>query len=243
MGLFSRKKSILDTTILQNATDRHSHILYGVDDGVASQEEALQILEFYQQQGLKDLWLTPHVMEDIPNSTEKLKVRFKELMAAYVPEGESGTDHVRLHLAAEYMLDPLFASRLDQGDLLTMEDNMVLVETSTWSPPMDLYEIFDRMMRKGYRPLFAHVERYHYLKPEDYDRIHKMGVRMQLNVGSLTGGYGENSQKRAHILLDKSYYHCCGSDCHRFKNIYSQYSAKELDKDDLAALESLFHQS
>ncbi len=243
MGLFNRKKSLIDSNLLLNATDRHSHILYGVDDGVASEEESLQILEFYQQQGLKDLWLTPHVMEDIPNTTEKLKRRFDELLNAYIPEGESGSDCINLHLAAEYMLDTVFNSRLNQKDLLTMEDDMVLVETSTWSPPIDFYELLDRMLHRGYRPLLAHVERYHYLKPEDYDRIHEMGVRMQLNIGSLTGGYGENSRKRAHTLLDKSYYYCCGSDCHRFKNIYAQYTAKELDKNDLAALDGLLHQS
>jgi len=241
MGLFDRKKSIIDVGLLHGAADRHSHILYGVDDGVATLEESLQCIEFYEHNGLADLWLTPHVMEDIPNSTERLKARFMELVKAYVPEGESFAGKVNLHLAAEYMLDTEFEKRLEARDLLTMEDNMVLVETSTWAPPADLYGLLGRAMSAGYRPILAHVERYHYMKPEDYDRLHEMGVRMQLNLASLTGGYGEHSQKRAKALIDKGYYAYFGSDCHRFRNIEGNYNKKLFKKDMLSIIDLLLH--
>ena len=35
MGLFSRKYSISDKRLLEGATDHHSHILFGADDGVS----------------------------------------------------------------------------------------------------------------------------------------------------------------------------------------------------------------
>lgn len=241
MGLFNKKKSLEDSGLLGGATDRHSHILFGVDDGISSLEESLQAIAMYEQQGLSDLWLTPHVMEDIPNTTEGLKSRFRELSEAYIPEGESSEGRLRLHLAAEYMADTLLESRIRERDLLTMEDNMVLVETSTWSAPVNLYGIFDSLAAAGYRPVFAHVERYRYLNERDYDTIHDMGVLMQLNFASIIGGYGENSCKRALKLLEKGYYSFWGSDCHRFSILQKQLSSRELDKKLLESVSPLFH--
>ena len=98
MFFFSKKTTIAASGILQGATDHHSHILPGVDDGVETMDEALHILATYEAAGVKTLWLTPHIMEDIPNTPQKLEARFLELKAAY-------TGSIELHLAAEYMID------------------------------------------------------------------------------------------------------------------------------------------
>ena len=98
MFFFSKKTTIASSGILQGATDHHSHILPGVDDGVETMDEALRILATYEAAGVKTLWLTPHIMEDIPNTPQKLEARFLELKAAY-------TGKIVLHLAAEYMID------------------------------------------------------------------------------------------------------------------------------------------
>ena len=98
MWPFNKKTSIGASGILAGATDYHSHILPGVDDGVESMEEALRILAAYEELGIKELWLTPHIMEDIPNTPEKLQARFAELTSRY-------KGSITLHLAAEYMID------------------------------------------------------------------------------------------------------------------------------------------
>ena len=85
-------------------TDCHSHLLPGVDDGVRTAEESLRILEEMERQGIRKLWLTPHIMEDIPNTTDALKTRFRTLCESY-------RGNIRLELAAEYMLDNLFVRR------------------------------------------------------------------------------------------------------------------------------------
>ena len=69
--------------IWNGATDCHSHILPGVDDGVSDMETSLSILAAYEKLQIREVWCTPHVMEDIPNTTEGLKARFEELQAAY----------------------------------------------------------------------------------------------------------------------------------------------------------------
>ena len=98
MFFFSKKTTIAASGVLQGASDHHSHILPGVDDGVETMDEALRILATYEAAGIKTLWLTPHIMEDIPNTPQKLEARFLELKAAY-------TGNITLHLAAEYMID------------------------------------------------------------------------------------------------------------------------------------------
>jgi len=196
------------------ATDCHSHILPGVDDGVADMETSLKILAAYEKLQIREVWCTPHVMEDVPNKTEDLKARFAELKAAY--QGP-----VRLNLAAEYMMDGLFLDRLEQDDLLTHghEGNALLVETSYYTPPMDLHGILETVKGKGYYPILAHPERYLYMKMSDYEPLKKMGVRFQLNLASLAGAYGKYALKKAQKLLKDEAYNFIGSDIHRSRQI------------------------
>lgn len=196
------------------ATDCHSHILPGVDDGVADMETSLKILAAYEKLQIREVWCTPHVMEDVPNKTEDLKARFAELKAAY--QGP-----VRLNLAAEYMMDGLFLDRLEQDDLLTHghEGNALLVETSYYTPPMDLHGILETVKGKGYYPILAHPERYLYMKMSDYEPLKKMGVRFQLNLASLAGAYGKDALKKAQKLLKDEAYNFIGSDIHRSRQI------------------------
>ena len=234
-GLFNKRQSILESGLLGGAVDNHSHILYGLDDGVKTQEDSLAILDFLEGQGLSEVWLTPHVMEDVPNTTEAIRARFNELKAVY----QGG---LQLHLAAEYMIDTLFEDRLAQGDLLTHGEDTVLVETSSVAPPINLWEVLDRMLSTGYRPLIAHPERYHYMDKSDYRRLHEMGCFLQMNLPSIVGFYGESVRARAIDLLDKGWYRMVGSDCHRFRAIRAQYNARELKKDTVKKLAPLMRE-
>ena len=197
-GLFNRRQSILDSGLLKGAVDQHSHILYGLDDGVKKQEVSLEILRYLEEQGVSEVWFTPHVMEDVPNTTEGIRARFEELKAVY----DGG---LKLHVAAEYMIDTLFEERLERRDLLEHGDEVVLVETSAIAPPMNLWTVLERMLKSGYRPLIAHPERYRYMDPEDYRELHNMGCLLQMNLPSIIGFYGETARQRALYLLDKGW--------------------------------------
>jgi tyrosine-protein phosphatase YwqE len=82
MWPFSTQRSLEEAGILRGWTDWHSHILPGVDDGIRTQEQSLKVLAFYAEAGVTDVWLTPHVMEDIPNTPAALKERFSVLKSA-----------------------------------------------------------------------------------------------------------------------------------------------------------------
>ena len=235
LGLFSGKKqSLLSSDVLRGATDSHSHILYGVDDGVKTLEETLAVLRYEESLGLKEVWCTPHIMEDSANHTEVLKDRFDELKAAY-------GGPIVLNLAAEYMLDTVFEQRFRDRDLLTMDNDTLLVETSTWTPPVGLYETLREIQSAGYRPLLAHPERYRYLNEPSYERLRKLGIHFQLNLPSLVGFYGETAMRKAEWLLANDYYTEVGSDCHRLRLLEEQYERKVLSKDTIAQLTKLLH--
>lgn len=223
MGFFDifRKHSISSSSALAGSVDRHCHIIPGVDDGIKSIEDSLEVIKFEESHGVTDIWCTSHIMEDCPNITEELKSRFEELKSLY----KGG---IELHLAAEYMLDTLFEDRLEKKDLLTMEHNTVLVETSTWTPPYNMDYLLDKLMKSGYRPLLAHPERYRYLDENQYKNLKQNGIRFQLNISSLISYYGETARKKALWLLKNNMYDAYGSDCHRLKSIINQYAREDL---------------
>lgn len=219
MWPFSKKQTLEESGFFRDFTDWHCHILPGVDDGVQSMDEAIHILAEYERLGVKEVWLTPHIMEDIPNTTEKLKLRFVELKTTY--QGS-----VKLHLASENMLDNLFEERLEKNDLLPIgnDGKHLLVETSYFNPPMGLNNILLRIKAKGYYPVLAHPERYLYLNEDDYQRLKSMNVQFQLNQFSLFGLYGKEVQKRAKMLRRKGMFDYTGTDFHKIEILHNALS-------------------
>lgn len=272
MWFWNKKHTIATSGILQGAADHHSHILPGVDDGVETMDEALRILTAYEALGIKELWLTPHIMEDIPNSAKKLATRFDELKAAY-------SGNIQLHLAAEYMIDNHLRKLLNarEGDKTNKlrhsqcegrwheqsevtegskapngeRDNLlpigtagkhILVETSYYNAPMRMDETLQKIKSMGYFPLLAHPERYMYLDNAEYRKLHNEGVKFQLNLASLGGGYGKTVQKKALWLLSNGLYNVAGSDLHCEDAI--EYITKcELREKVVEQVEKLLHDS
>ena len=232
MWLFKDKVASLDGSgMFSGLTDWHSHVLPGVDDGIKTMDEALEVLRNYDEKGVKNLWLTPHIMEDYPNTTDKLRARFEDLQKVW-------NGNLKLRLASENMLDSLFEQRLAARDLLPIGDNAdhLLVETSYFSAPMGFDGIIDSIMSAGYYPLLAHPERYTYMDEADYIRLHEKGVKMQLNYVSLVGGYGETARKKSVWLLKNGYIDVVGSDVHRLKSIQTLVAQKPSKKEHLDML-------
>lgn len=231
MWIFNNKRKLAKSGILEGMTDWHSHILPGVDDGFEDMEESLEALARLEELGVKRLWLTPHVMEDFPNTPDKLRAVYSELKDAY-----DGSMDIRL--ASENMLDYLFEERLKKNEFLPIGEkgDMLLVETSYMNAPYCMDDMIEGIISKGYFPLLAHPERYRYMEEADYIKWRGRGVRFQINYISLLGGYGEIAKKKAEWLLKKGFVEATGSDLHRLEFL-EQSLNKATDKN---ALESWF---
>lgn len=235
MGLFdflNKKTSLRSNGLLQGFKDHHSHILFGVDDGVKTLEGALEVLSYAESEGVSQMWCTPHIMEDINTPTSLLQERFAQLKESY-------NGNISLHLAAEYMLDNEFQKRLNSGDILTIDGEMVLVETSVTIPPCNFIEVLHDIMSKGYRPILAHPERSRFLTMTDYEKLDSFGVYFQLNLPSIVGYYGETAQKKAVQILKNGWYYVAGSDCHRLQSYESQVNREVLTSDIIERLKVL----
>lgn len=207
IALFNKKTNILDTDLFNGFTDIHSHILPGVDDGVHSLEEAQEALAYFNELGIARVFLTPHIMEEYPNNDlSSLQVEFYEF--AY----NSQTD-VKLQLAAEYMIDSNFRSHLKKG-LLSMNNRFVLVETSFLAAPLDITQRLYSIKLESYHPIIAHPERYRYMGKRELSSLKDRNCKLQLNLMSLSGCYGNSAQSQAEDFLKNDYYDFIATDFH-----------------------------
>lgn len=212
LNLFKKNKN-LPTDYSSLEVDIHSHLIPGIDDGAPDLGTALELIQDLYNLGYKKLYTTPHVMAELyPNSKEAIlgglqKVR-QGITALGIP--------IEINAAAEYFLDDQFEALLEQGQLLTLPGNHVLVEMSFISQPPNLYHNLFRMQTKGYKPILAHPERYLFLKNDfkQYQRLKEYGCKFQLNLLSLTGYYGKPVKINALKLLKKGMIEYLGTDLH-----------------------------
>lgn len=231
------KESILDSGVLVGTTDFHSHILPGVDDGIQSTADAMDVLSVYEEYGLRNVWFTPHIMEDYPNKTYAMKDVYERLCIAY--RKSSVKESLTFHLASENMLDTLFVKRLESDDFLPIIDERhLLIETSFYSPLNVLYDLLEKIKARGYIPVLAHPERYSYMDMSDYSDLHSKDIKFQLNILSLCGAYGNEAKYKSQMLLKEGLYFISGSDLHS-KQIFEEWVRIPIKKAVLKQLRSL----
>lgn len=207
-------KHKLPKDFFQGACDVHCHLLPGVDDGFASAEKSLQALQKLEEHGVQKMILTPHFMKDYPNNNRtNIKAEFESFKTLAVEACK-----IELRLAAEYMLDACFMEHYEQG-FLTLDNNThVLCETSYLMYEHGISEMLYDIMCDGFQPIIAHPERYEYATKDSYYRWRDKRYKMQLNLLSLGGAYGDPACVKAHYLLKNGLYHYVGSDMHGLSN-------------------------
>jgi tyrosine-protein phosphatase YwqE len=200
-------------------TDLHSHLLPGLDDGVASFEQAKEIILHFQRLGYSKLITTPHVMSDAyRNTSEGILARLEELKKYLAEQGIS----MAMEAAAEYYLDEqCMANVANNSPMLTFGDRYLLFETNFLTEPFNLKEFIFQAITKGYRPVLAHPERYIYIHHDlkKAEELLDRGVLFQVNISSLTGYYSREAQSTAQKLIDRGWIHFLGSDCHHAQHV------------------------
>jgi protein-tyrosine phosphatase len=210
-SLFRKKKNFkgLLTTI-----DLHSHLLPGIDDGVQSIEESLEVIKGFINLGYSKLITTPHIMHDFyKNDADIILTKLAEVRRAI---GEASLE-IEIEAAAEYYLDEYFIEQINSDSkLLTFGDNYVLFELSFMTKPLTIKKAVFNMQTKGYKPVLAHAERYLYYHDsiKDLQELSNNGVLLQLNLLSLSGYYSKYVKKMSNKLIEQKMISFIGSDCH-----------------------------
>ena len=196
--------------------DMHSHVLPGIDDGSPDLETSLILLNGLIRNGYEKIIATPHIMSDHwPNTPETINTVLKSLQTALKEKNYP----IQVEAAAEYMLDENFQALVEQGELLTMGDNHVLVETYFQDRPPNLNDVLFDLQVKGYRTILAHPERYHYFDTAFIDEVKDKGVLLQVNALSFTGYYGKKEKQHAETLLHSGLIDFIGTDVHHSKHL------------------------
>ena len=218
--IFSKKEEIIDPidiSFLKN--DIHSHLIPGIDDGSPNMETTIILLKKFIDLGYKKVITTPHVMSDYYKNNPEIILSGLNNVRKEIKKQNL---NIEIEAAAEYNLEPEFEKLLDDGKLLSFgAEKFLLFELSFFDEPLRLNETIWKMIEKGFRPVLAHVERYGYWH-NNYDKIEEMinrGVKLQLNIGSVTGAYGPEVKKFAERLIKNEIIDFVGSDCHHLHHL------------------------
>lgn len=218
--IFSKKEEIIDPidiSFLKN--DIHSHLIPGIDDGSPDMETTIILLKKFIDLGYKKVITTPHVMSDYYKNNPEIILSGLNNVRKEIKKQNL---NIEIEAAAEYNLEPEFEKLLDDGKLLSFgAEKFLLFELSFFDEPLRLNETIWKMIEKGFRPVLAHVERYGYWH-NNYDKIEEMinrGVKLQLNIGSVTGAYGPEVKKFAERLIKDEIIDFIGSDCHHLHHL------------------------
>ncbi|MBW3469198.1 tyrosine-protein phosphatase [Arthrospiribacter ruber] len=219
LDIFKRKKTEVTEELSLDwmEVDMHSHLIPGIDDGSKSLEESIELIKRLKGYGLKKLVTTPHIMSEFyKNTPEIIQLGLQDLNLGLE---KAGVD-IEVRAAAEYYLDEIFLEKVQQGEkLLTIHDNLVLVETGFINKPQMLLEIFFAMEMNGYKPVFAHPERYQYLIQDKklLSDLFDREIYFQINLLSLTGFYSKPVKLFAEMLVDENRVKFFGTDCHNHR--------------------------
>lgn len=228
--------------------DLHSHLLPAIDDGAASLDVTIAMLDAFATLGFTTVAATPHL--DSPRTD------------AYADRVAAARDLVT-PLAAERGLSVVhgFEIRLapDTPDLLRSGAPVRLGTTSTvlvdlpfteW--PLYADATLFALQAAGHRVLLAHPERYPGLQA-DPDRAADLvdrGILLQLTTGSLAGAFGKRARASAEALLERGLIHLVATDAHsaghrlaavpagldRLRDLLGESAAHQLTTDAPAAL-------
>lgn len=197
--------------------DLHIHLIPGVDDGAEDMMMALMMLLRAWDQGVREVFVTPH-SSAFDEDPEKTKAGYREL----VEQAKRNFPELKLFPGCEvyceaYRMDQVIQA-LNCGLYPTMNGTgYVLMEFSRWVMPELTLPCVEALVKAGYIPIIAHMERYEYLQNHMnlVDRFLERGALLQVNAYSLRDELDEGIRNWARKLVLEQKVSFLGTDAHR----------------------------
>ena len=194
--------------------DIHNHLVVGVDDGAATEEDAINLMKQAESQGIKGIIATPHhrvfdwytEVEDVRRHVNALnQIAEENQIDITIYPGQE------IHAYGE-VLDNI-QSGLDMG---LNDSKYLLIELPSAEVPFYIDQLFYNIQMKGYIPVIAHPERNKEIsqRPSKLTDLVEKGALAQITAGSITGVQGERIQKLSIEMLRTNHAHFVASDAH-----------------------------
>lgn len=212
--------------------DIHCHLLPQIDDGSDSREKSLEQLRIMTEGGISDVFLTSHYM---PGHYHYDRATYDAKLQDLQGLADENKLAIKLHPGFEIYLHPFSLNDIQKHDLRLGNSRYILVESDLNGLPTDFYENIYPLLRKGYKPILAHAERYVSImnKVHDAKDLIRRDVYIQINAGSLLGQYGEKVRQTAWLLLRNGWVHFMASDDHAKMPYGAYFKAVEMIKAEL----------
>lgn len=202
--------------------DIHSHIIFGVDDGSASEEMSLAMLKKAAASGTQAIFATSHVLQAGEHPSWDGLLDGVSKLRALAKEHDLKLD---IYSGCEVFMDwdllgelAVNGSYCLNGEQFGKQANTyILVELPMHFIPEYADDFWYELRLKGVIPILAHPERYPELmaKTDKLLAWRKEGLLLQCNAGSLAGFFGEHAERAAKLLLKNKLVDFIGSDAHR----------------------------
>ncbi|MCM1006897.1 MAG: capsular polysaccharide biosynthesis protein [Ruminococcus flavefaciens] len=187
-------------------TESHIHILPKIDDGSESVEMSLKLLEMLKEQGIEQIYATPHFYAHREKSVRDfLQKRQKSYEKMGSPEN--------IHLGAEIAIEHGISELPDLEKLAFQGTNLILLEFpytgySSWMED----EIYNISAEYKLKPVIAHIHRYmDIFSREHMNSVLKMKAIFQVNNETF-GSFKQRNFVRK--LIKNGYPIIFGSDSH-----------------------------
>ena len=137
--------------------DLHCHIMYGIDDGAKTIEDSMIMLQRQANEGVTDIILTPHYIEDTNyNCNNEKKI---DLYNIIYYEAKKRNIIINIYLGNEVMANNNLLSQL-QTEILTLNGSRYLLIESTMEKEYPDFDIIIReLLENNIIPIIAHPER------------------------------------------------------------------------------------
>lgn len=196
--------------------DLHSHLIPNVDDGAATIEESMKMLQQAAADGVKTMVATPHMYSVVSQikSEEELAALFQDFKQKV---DQSGIEIEVVSGSENYFISGLKEKLKNYAPIITINnsDYFLLEFPYDFIFPGSKDFIFE-ILNQGFIPIICHPERNTVIQENPgilYDFL-IAGAISQLDAGSIRGEFGSIVRETSFKLLSFNLVHLIASDSH-----------------------------
>lgn len=199
-----------------NLIDFHTHILPEMDDGASSVEEAVDMINELQSQGVSTIVSTSHYYmqdESVDSFVKRRGIAYNKLVTY---ANQNNIKLPNIILGAEVLFSPILCD-IDCKPLCIGNTPYILLEMPYTKFSSSHFKALENFLNvSGLQCILAHVERYyHFNDDKAVEKLVSHDVLCQINAGSVID---KKLRKKTLKLIKNDCAHILGSDTHNMSS-------------------------